>query len=152
MIIWLDADACPRPIKDIVMKAAERNKVQAVLVANQPLHIPHSPFISFQLVAAGLDVADNHIVQNLSQNDIVITADVPLASNVVDKGAVAINPRGTLYTEANVKESLSVRDFMQELRDTGLVQGGPPPFNNKDKQAFAATFDKYLTKALREQK
>lgn len=149
MLIWLDADACPRPVKDVVFKAAQSRKVKTIVVANQPLRIPPSEFISFQLVPAGFDVADNHIVTHLNAGDLVVTADIPLASLVVGKGAVALDPRGTVYSEANVSERLSMRDFMQDLRGGGLIQGGPASFDNRNKQAFASSFDRELTRALR---
>ncbi|WP_186645915.1 YaiI/YqxD family protein [Fluviispira vulneris] len=153
MKIWIDADACPAVIKEIVFKASERLSVEVCLVANQELKIPKSALISMVKVAKGFDVADAYIVTNLNANDMVITADVPLAALVVEKGALAINPRGELYNEGNISERLSVRNFMQSMRESGLIQGGgPAQFNPADKQRFASTFDKHLHILLKKDK
>lgn len=146
MQIWVDADACPNVIKDILFRADERKKISLILVANQPLKIPASVFIQSVQVPAGFDVADNHIAQHVVAGDIVITADIPLAADIVKKGAHGINPRGTLYNNNNIKQALSMRNFMEELRSSGQATRGPPPLNNKDKQAFANTLDRLLSK------
>lgn len=147
MQIWVDADACPNVIKDILFRAANRTETDLILVANQFIKTPPSPFISSVQVAAGFDVADNHIAQSVEAGDIVVTADIPLAADIVAKGAWGINPRGTLYTEQNIKQTLSMRNFMEEMRSTGQVSGGPPPLDAKDKQSFANTLDRLLAKA-----
>lgn len=152
MKIWIDADACPVAIKEIIYKATERLKVETCLVANQPIKYPPSLYIKAVQVPKGFDVADAYIVQNLMENDLVITADIPLADLVVKKGAVAINPRGELYNEGNITERLSIRNFTQVLREGGLIQGGPPQFGAGDKQKFASTFDKQLTILLKKEK
>ena len=124
-MIWIDADACPKAIKEIVYKASDRLKIPVCLVANRGIAVPRSPLVTLMRVSQGPDVADSHIADNVSPQDIVITADIPLAALLVEKGAAVINPRGEVYTESNVGERLSLRDFMQDLRGTGLVQGGP---------------------------
>jgi uncharacterized protein YaiI (UPF0178 family) len=146
MQIWVDADACPRVIKDILYRAAQRVEVPLVLVANQPLQVPPSPLISTRQVAGGFDVADDYIVAEINKGDIVVTADIPLAAEVVEKGAHAINPRGELYTRNNIRQRLAMRDFMEEMRNTGQVSGGPPPLNQQDRQAFANQLDRLLAK------
>jgi uncharacterized protein YaiI (UPF0178 family) len=146
MKIWVDADACPAVIKDILFKAAERTGVQLTLVANQPVRIPSSPCIEFLLVTSGFDVADNEIVKRLSAGDLVITSDIPLAAEVVDKGGYALNPRGELYDADNIRERLNMRDFMDSLRGSGVDTGGPPPLSQSDRQSFANHLDKILTK------
>ncbi len=148
--IWVDADACPVVIKDMLFRAAERTKTQTTLVANQMVRVPPSAYISFLRVSAGYDEADNEIVKRMQTGDLVITGDIPLASDVVDKGGIALNPRGELYTRENIKDRLNMRDFMETMRSSGLdVGGGPPPLNNTDKQNFANQLDKLLTKAGR---
>ncbi len=142
--IWIDADACPNVIKDILFRAAERKQVNLILVANQFISAPPSLFIKSVQVSKGFDVADNYIVQQCQPNDLVITADIPLAAEVVAKQAYALNPRGELYTKENIKEHLAMRDFMTSLRDTGQVSGGPAAFGQKDKQAFANALDRFL--------
>ncbi|MCU7796990.1 MAG: YaiI/YqxD family protein [Candidatus Thiodiazotropha sp. (ex Semelilucina semeliformis)] len=144
--IWVDADACPKVIKEILFRAAERVGVSVTLVANQPITIPKSRFIRFVQVAAGFDVADNHIVQETHADDLVITADIPLASEVIDKGALALNPRGELYTKENIRQRLTMRDFMDTLRGSGVDTGGPPSFSQADRQAFANQLDRLLAK------
>jgi len=146
MKIWVDADACPVVIKDILFKAAERTGVQLTLVANQPVRIPRSRCITFIRVGSGLDVADNEIVKRLSVGDLVITADIPLAAEVVEKGGYALNPRGELYTAETVRDRLSVRDFMDTLRSGGIDTGGPPALSQRDRQSFANHLDRFLTK------
>ena len=146
MKIWVDADACPVVIKEILFKAAERTKVELTLVANQPVRIPSLHCINFIRVAAGLDVADNEIVKRLNVGDLVITADIPLAANVIEKGGLALNPRGELYTTENMGARLNMRDFMDTMRASGIHTGGPPALNQSDRQAFANELDKILSK------
>ncbi len=145
MRIWVDADACPNVIKDILYRAAERVGVELTLVANQPLTTPRSKFINSKQVPGGFDVADNWIVKAAQSGDLVITADIPLAAEVVGKGALALNPRGQLYTEENVRERLNLRDMMDELRSAGVITGGPPTISKSDRQAFANQLDRLLT-------
>jgi len=148
--IWVDADACPVVIKEIIFRAAQRTEIQTTLVANQVIRIPPSPYISFLRVSAGFDEADNEIVKRMQASDLVITGDIPLAADVIEKGGTALNPRGELYTAENIKDRLNMRDFMETMRSSGLeVGGGPPPFNNTDKQNFANQLDKLLTKTGR---
>jgi hypothetical protein len=149
MKIWIDADACPRVVKDIVFRAAERLQVEVCLVANQGLAKHHSRLVSSVIVPGGFDEADKHIAEHASAVDLVITADIPLAAKIVEKGGVALDPRGELYTGENVGERLSLRDLMQGLRDEGLVQGGPAPFGPADRQRFASALDRTLTRMLR---
>ena len=149
MKIWIDADACPNVIKEILFRAAERRQVELVLVANQAMRLPPSRFIRFVQVPAGLDVADKRIVELLEAGDLVITADIPLAAAVIDKQALALNPRGELYTPENIRERLSMRNFMDGLRGGGVNTGGPPVLTNKDKQAFANQLDAWLAKNIR---
>lgn len=146
MHIWVDADACPNPVKDILFRASQRVKVGITLVANQPLSTPPSPLIKAIKVGSGFDVADDYIVQQVQENDLVITADIPLAAEVIEKGAQVINPRGERYTANNIRQRLNMRDFMEEMRSTGQVTGGPPPFGNNEKQAFANALDRLLAK------
>lgn len=150
MKVWIDADACPNIVKEVIFKACARLKVHTCLVANSYLNIPLSPLISSIKVDKGADVADQYIVDNLSSSDLVVTADIPLASLVIEKNATAINPRGEIYTEENIAERLSVRDFMQELRDSGVDTGGPAPLGAKDKERFTNAFDRIMTKLLKE--
>ncbi len=146
MKIWIDADACPGVIKEILYRACGRKQVELILVANQPLKVPPSPLIRTVQVPSGFDVADNYIVQNMSPGDLVITADIPLADEVIDAEGHAINPRGDFYTKENIKQRLTMRNFMEELRSTGQVSGGPPPLNHTDRQAFANALDRFLAK------
>lgn len=146
MKIWVDADACPVVIKDILFKAAERTEVQITLVANQKVQIPRSRFISFIQVASGFDVADNEIVKRLEAGDLVITGDIPLAADVIEKGGHALNPRGELYTVENIRARLNIRDFMDTLRGSGINTGGPPALSQTDRKAFADHLDKLLTR------
>ena len=145
MKIWVDADACPNPVKAIVFRAAERRAVETVLVANHYQRVPPSRYVSAVQVPSGSDVADDAIVAKLAPGDLVITADVPLAAEVVKLGATALNPRGTLYTEENIHDQLAGRDLMQGLRDQGLVSGGPAALGRSELQAFANQLDRYLT-------
>ncbi len=146
MKIWVDADACPNPIKEILYRAAQRKSIELVLVANQSLRVPPSPHIRAVRVAPGFDVADNHIVQQAVAGDLVVTADIPLAAEVVEKGATALNPRGELYTRENIRERLTMRDMMDELRSSGIEMGGPSSFSQTDRQAFANQLDRLLAK------
>lgn len=151
MKIWIDADACPRPVKDIIYRASMRLELEVVLVANRVLATPaNNPRITSILVDSGADVADDWIVEKVDVDDIVITADIPLAARIVERGALGIDPRGEIYTEGNVRERLSVRDFMHELREQGVQTGGAAAFGSKDKQRFANALDRELTKKLRE--
>jgi len=145
--IWVDADACPAVIKDILYRACERVRVELTLVANQPLRVPRSPLIRTVRVASGFDVADRHIAEHVAPGDLVITADIPLAAEVVAKGASALNPRGELYTEENIGERLAIRDMMDELRSSGAVGGGPPALSQRDRQVFANALDRLLARA-----
>jgi len=145
MKIWVDADACPIAIKEILYRAADRLKIQLTLVANCPLRTPPSPFITSLRVASGPDIADKEIVSRLGPGDLVITADIPLASAVIDKGAHALNPRGELYSVDNIKERLNMRDFMDTLRGCGIDTGGPPALSKSARQTFANQLDKFLT-------
>ena len=146
MKIWVDADACPVVIKEILFRAANRTQIATVLVANHVMKIPSSPYISFLQVTQGFDVADDEIVTRLNTGDLVITGDIPLASDVIAKGGVALNPRGDLYTTANIKARLTMRDFMDTLRSSGVETGGPPALNQRDRQNFANALDKLLLK------
>lgn len=145
MQIWVDADACPKAIKDILFRVAERTGITITLVANQYLPTPPSRFIKFLQVQSGYDVADNEIVKRLRIGDLVITGDIPLASQVIDKGSHAINPRGELYTQDNIGERLNMRDFMDTLRSSGIDTGGHSALNSRDIQTFANQLDKFLT-------
>ncbi|HKL25634.1 MAG TPA: YaiI/YqxD family protein [Desulfuromonadales bacterium] len=144
MQIWVDADACPRVIREILFRAAQRQKVPLIMVANQPLQLPASPWISMRVVAAGFDVADDKIVALLNPGDLVVTADIPLAAAVVKKGGHALNPRGEFYTPDNIQERLAIRDMLDELRGAGLEVGGPAAFTLADRQAFANQLDRFL--------
>ncbi|MEJ2610831.1 MAG: YaiI/YqxD family protein [Candidatus Thiodiazotropha sp.] len=142
--IWVDADACPKVIKEILFRAADRVGVALILVANQPLQIPGSKNISTVQVGAGFDVADNYIVQQSQAGDLVITADIPLAAELIPKGCLALNPRGELYTEENIRQRLNMRDFLDTLRGSGVNTGGPPALNQTDRQNFANQLDRLL--------
>jgi uncharacterized protein YaiI (UPF0178 family) len=146
MQIWVDADACPGVIKEIIFRAAERLQIHTVLVANQMLRTPPSKFIRAIQVPSGFDVADRHIVDQLTPGDLVITADIPLAAFVIERGAHALNPRGELYTTANIQERLSMRNFMESLRSAGVETGGPAALGQADRQAFGNTLDRFLAK------
>jgi uncharacterized protein len=146
MHIWVDADACPGVIKEIIFRAAERKQIQTTLVANQMLRTPPSRFIRAIQVAHGFDVADAHIVEQVAAGDLVITADIPLAALVIERGADALNPRGELYTTATIRERLTMRNFMEELRSAGVETGGPAAFNQADRQAFANQLDRLLAR------
>ncbi|TAN70907.1 MAG: YaiI/YqxD family protein [Methylobacter sp.] len=146
MRIWVDADACPNVIKDILFRLAERKQLSLTLVANQSLTVPPSKVIRAVQVSGGFDVADNYIVAHIQEGDLVITADIPLAAEVIAKHAHALNPRGELYTKENIRERLAMRDFMEEMRSAGQTSGGPPPLGQRDKQEFANALDRFLAK------
>ena len=142
--VWVDADACPGVVKEILFRAAERAQVQVTLVANQWLRTPPSRFIRALQVQGGFDVADSEIVERVRPGDLVVTQDIPLAARVIGKGGIAVNPRGERYTPDNMAERLSIRDFMEELRGAGVQTGGPPAFHARDRQAFANQLDRWL--------
>ena len=146
MEIWVDADACPRAIKEILYRAAERVRVRLILIANRPLWAPRSELIDTMTVPKGFDVADGRILELVETGDLVITADIPLAAEVVEKGAHALSPRGELYTDENVRERLAVRNLMDQLRNVGIDTGGPQALNQADRQAFANQLDRLLTR------
>ncbi|MDT0603938.1 YaiI/YqxD family protein [Thalassotalea castellviae] len=146
MKIWVDADACPVVIKEILFRAAERTNTPTTLLANHYLKTPPSKVISFIQVSAGFDVADDEIVKRANKDDLVITADIPLAAEVIEKGCIALNPRGELYSASNIKQRLNMRDFMDTLRSSGIETGGVPPISQSDRQAFANNLDKWLAK------
>lgn len=146
MKIYIDADACPKAIKEILIKAAIRTQCELILVANKPLNVARHPLIKTVLVPGGFDVADDYIAEAVAPNDLVITADIPLADKVIDKKAVALNPRGALYTKENIKQRLSVRNFNEVLRSTGVQTGGPKVMSKQDIQQFANALDRYLAK------
>jgi uncharacterized protein YaiI (UPF0178 family) len=146
MKIWVDADACPVVIKEILFRAAEREQVEVTLVANQWIRTPASRFIRSVQVPAGFDVADGEIVRRVETGDMVVTQDIPLAALVLEKGALALNPRGELYTAETISQRLSMRNFMDELRGAGVDTGGPAAFHARDRQAFANQLDRWLAK------
>ncbi len=146
MHIWVDADACPKPIKELLFRTAERRQVALTLVANKRLAIPRSAYVRFLQVAAGADEADLEIVRLMAAGDLVITADIPLAAAAIDKGGKVLDPRGEFMTRENIRERLSIRNFMDELRNGGVETGGPAAFTASDKQAFANQLDRFLTK------
>ncbi len=145
MNIWVDADACPAAVKEILFRAAERVRIRLTLVANRPMRIPPSPFIHAIQVPNGFDEADRKIAELASKGDLVVTADIPLAAQVVEKGGIALNPRGDRYTRDNIGESLSLRNFMDEMRGSGVQTGGPSAFSHADRQAFARELDRLLS-------
>ncbi len=146
MKIWVDADACPVVIKEILFRAAERTGVKVTLVANQPIRVPASRHIEFVQVSAGFDVADNEIVKRAGSGDLVITADIPLAAEVMENGVHALNPRGELYSTETIRQRLNMRDFMDTLRASGIDTGGPPALTKSDRMSFANRLDQMLTK------
>jgi uncharacterized protein len=146
MHIWVDADACPAVVKDILYRAAERTQLPMTLVANKPLRTPASPWIRALQVPRGFDVADSHIVRELQPGDLVITADIPLAADVLAKGGHALNPRGELYTRDTIEERLAARDFLEKLRETGVRTGGPDALDQADRKRFADQLDRFLTR------
>lgn len=142
--IWVDADACPVVIKETLYRAAVRAQIQITLVANHSLRVPPSPFIRFVLVQSGFDVADHEIVRRVAPGDLVVTSDIPLAAEVIEKGAIALSPRGELLTADNVKPRLNIRDFMETMRASGYETGGPPPLSQAERHKFANQLDRYL--------
>lgn len=148
-VIWIDADAAPGAVKDVVFKASKRLRIPVILVANHYVPVPPNSLFTSMQVQKGADVADFYIVERVTNKDLVITADIPLANLIVDKGAVAMSPRGDIYTKNNIKERLSSRNFMQELRDSGINTGGPASYSAKDKMHFANALDCTLTKMLK---
>jgi uncharacterized protein YaiI (UPF0178 family) len=145
MQIWVDADACPGEIKELLFRAANRTKTKVTLVANQAIRTPRSPYVASVLVPAGMNVADRRIVELVEPGDLVVTADIPLAADVVASGGQALDPRGQLYTEANVSDRLAARNMLDQLRGGGQITGGPANFSAKDRQAFANQLDRWLT-------
>ena len=146
MKIWVDADACPVVIKEILFKAAERTKVETTFVANHHIKIPPSQVIKFKQVTSGFDIADDEIVRRVEKNDLVITSDIPLADEVISKLAMALSPRGELFTKENIKSRLNIRDFMDTMRASGVQTGGPPALSQSDRSTFANHLDKILIK------
>lgn len=146
MKIWVDADACPVVIKEMLFRAAERAQIEVTLVANHPLHIPPSKFINFLQVTQGFDVADDVIVERIKTGDLLISNDIPLAADAVEKGALVLGTRGELYTANNIKARLDMRNFMESLRSTGVDTGGPAAISQADKQSFANQLDRWLVK------
>ena len=144
MKIWVDADACPKAVKEILYRVAERTEIYVTLVANSALHLPHSSFISLLQVGAGPDIADDEIADKCEAGDLIITADIPLAARVVGKGAQALDPRGTVYDKNNIGQVLSMRNFMDGLRGSGVETGGPSGFGQKEKFKFANALDKFI--------
>lgn len=145
MTLWIDADACPRPVREVVVRAARRRQIELVLVANSPQQLPPGPGIRQVVVPSGADAADHYIIDNARPGDLVVTADIPLAAGLVERKIVAINPRGVVYDASNVGERLAVRNLMDELRGAGLAgRSGPAPFSDRDKQAFANSLDRLL--------
>ena len=149
LTLWIDADATPRDVKELIYRTAERLQVKTVFVANGSLTVPRAQFISTVLVRQGADVADSYIVEQSAPGDLAVTADIPLAARLVPKGVVAIDPRGDEYTEENIQERLSLRNFMQEMRDSGVATGGPKAYGPREKQQFANALDRLLTKLLK---
>ena len=147
MTVWVDADACPKAVKEILFKAANRTKILTIFVANQYLPLPPSPFLQMQQVESGFDVADDKIVEQVQAGDLVITSDIPLAAEVIEKKALVLTSRGEAYTQQNIGQRLNMRDFMETMRSSMQVGGGPPPMGSKDVQAFANALDRYLAKA-----
>lgn len=150
--VWVDADACPRVVKDILFRAAKRLEIQVTLVANQAIPVPKSRHINAVQVSAGFDVADNYIVNHANAGDLIITADIPLAAELIEKQCQVINPRGELYSPENIRERLNMRDFMDSLRSSGVETGGPPPLNQTDRRNFANLLDKVLNTIARANK
>lgn len=149
MHIWVDADACPKVIKEILFRASQRLSLPLTLVANQPVAVPPSSLIKAIQVQQGFDVADNYIVQQVKPGDLVITADIPLAAEVLEEGGHALNPRGELYTVNNIRERLMMRDFTSDLRSSGIQTGGPAALNQRDRQEFGNALDRFLAKHLK---
>ncbi|MDA0149862.1 MULTISPECIES: YaiI/YqxD family protein [Vibrio] len=152
MKIWVDADACPVVVRDILFRAAQRTGVEVTLVANQFIRTPAAPNVTMMQVQAGFDVADNEIVKRVEQGDMVITSDIPLADEVITKGGHALSSRGELFTKENIKSRLNIRDFMETMRSSGIQTGGPAPLSQSDRQQFANQLDKWLVQWQRAQK
>jgi len=152
MQIWVDADACPNVIKEVLFRAADRAQVNVTLIANQLIRTPPSRFIRSLQVASGFDVADNEIVRRCAKDDLVITADIPLAADVLNKQAIALNPRGERYTPATIRERLTMRDFMETMRASGVQTGGPDSLSQRDRQQFANELEKWLLMLARARK
>lgn len=150
MAIWVDADACPNVIKEVLYRAADRTQTMVTFVANQSLRVPPSPWLRTVRVPAGFDVADNEIVKRVTAEDLVITSDIPLAAEVLEKGAAALNPRGERYSPATIREKLTLRDFMDTMRASGVQTGGPAVMNARDRQLFANALDSWLTQQRRQ--
>ncbi|MCA9178996.1 MAG: YaiI/YqxD family protein [Planctomycetales bacterium] len=147
MQIWVDGDACPVEVKELMYRAANRTQTKMTLVANQSIRIPRSEFIESELVRTGMNAADRRIIELVQAGDLVVTSDIPLAAEVIAKGAQALSPRGDLYTEENIGERLAVRNLLDELRGSGQVEGGPGQYTSKDRQAFANQLDRWLKAA-----
>ena len=144
MAIWVDADACPVPVRDILCRAASRWRVETTFIANHPIALPPSPYIRRRQVAQGFDVADNEIIGEIHPGYLVITQDIPLAAEAIARGADAFNPRGQAFTRDNIRQRLAMRNFLEELRNAGQVTGGPPPFGQADRKTFADQLDRWL--------
>ncbi|MBU52776.1 MAG: hypothetical protein CL920_29140 [Deltaproteobacteria bacterium] len=144
MLIWVDADACPKAVKEVLFRASERRKLHICLVANRSMYIPRSSYVSLQVVPKGFDVADEKIIEQVEKNDLIITADIPFAAEAIERGAWILTPRGEQYTEDDIRERLSMRNFFEEMRNNGEMTGGPPPFGKADKQRFANGLDRIL--------
>lgn len=151
MKLWVDADACPKSSKELIYRAADRYKLTTLLVANTQMRLPKSPYLELVVVSSGYDKADDYIAENVTPQDLVITADIPLAARIVDAGATGIDPRGQIFDEDNVKSKLATRNLMAELRDAGMQGGGPPPYKPKDRAKFASALDRLIHKLLRDQ-
>ena len=150
LTVWVDADACPRPLRDLLVRASERRKLRVIFVANHAISLPMSHLLGAIQVKRGEDVADSYIVEHVKPHDLVITQDVPLAARLVPLGVAVMNLRGYAYDEDNIRERLSIRDMLTEARDLGIETGGPPPFGDKQKQAFAQTFDQLIARQQRQ--
>lgn len=147
--IWVDADACPRVVRDILCRAAQRTGIALTFVANQSIPVPSNPNINAVQVPSGFDIADNEIVRRAVAGDLVITGDIPLAAEVMEKGASALSPRGELFTDNTIRQRLNMRDFMDTLRASGVQSGGPPPLGQRERQQFANALDRYLAQQNR---
>jgi uncharacterized protein YaiI (UPF0178 family) len=146
MKIWVDADACPRAVKDILFRVAERTEISMTFVANQRIRLPESPFIDLIQVGQGLDIADDEIADKCEAGDLIITADIPLAARVVEKGALALDPRGTMYDKTNIGQILDMRNFMDTLRSSGVETGGPDSFGQRERMKFANELDRFIAR------
>ena len=149
MIIWVDADACPRDSKDLVFRMAVKRRIQAILVANSQMATPRSELVTLTVVPGGFNEADDYIVEQVQPGDLVITADIPLGARIVDRGALGLDPRGKVFDPQNVKERLATRNLMAELREGGMMGGGPPPYKPRDRSQFASALDRLLTQLLK---